>query len=88
MDQAASTHQGILWYQRERREDSNLDRRLDLRAGRDHPKAAWLGGESLPNSTDSQRYTFEKTPILQAFQEADSQPDSPPDTNQLILFEF
>jgi IS4 transposase len=31
---------------------------------------------------------FEKTPILQAFQDADSQNDLPDDTNQLILFDF
>ena len=31
---------------------------------------------------------FEKTPILQAFQGADSQNDLPDDTNQLILFDF
>src|SRR5438132_11210168 len=31
---------------------------------------------------------FEKTPILQAFQDADSQDDSLVNTNQLILFDF
>src|ERR1035437_7557962 len=31
---------------------------------------------------------FEKTPILQAFQDADSQDDLPQDSNQLILFDF
>ncbi len=31
---------------------------------------------------------FEKTPILQAFQDADSQDDLPGDSNQLILFDF
>lgn len=31
---------------------------------------------------------FEKTPILQAFQDADSQNDLPQDSNQLILFDF
>ena len=31
---------------------------------------------------------FEKTPILQAFQDADSQDNLPGDSNQLILFDF
>jgi hypothetical protein len=31
---------------------------------------------------------FEKVPILQAFQEADSRNDLPADANQLILFDF
>ena len=31
---------------------------------------------------------FEKTPILRAFQDADSQDDLPSDNNQLILFDF
>ena len=43
-----------------RREDSNLDRCLGLRAGRDRAQKVGPGGESLPNPTGSQRYSFRK----------------------------
>ena len=58
VDQAAPADQEVLRRQRERREDSNLDRRLGLRAGRDRAQETGPGGESLPNPTDSQRYRF------------------------------
>ena len=58
MDQTAFTNQGILRHQRERRENPNLDRRLDLRAGGDCPEETAAGREPLPNSTDSQRHTL------------------------------
>ncbi len=56
VDQAAPADQAVLRYQRERREDANLDRGLGLRTGRDRAQEVGPGGESLPNSTDSQRY--------------------------------
>ena len=53
---AAPADQSVLRHQRERREDSNLDRRLDLCAGGHRSQASWAGEESLPNSTDSQHH--------------------------------
>ena len=58
MDQAAPADQEVLRCQRERREDSDLDRRLGLRAGGDRAQAVGSGGESLPNPTDSQRHAI------------------------------
>ena len=58
VDQAALADQEVLRCQRERREDSNLDRCLGLRAGRDRAQKVGPGGESLPNPTGSQRYSF------------------------------
>lgn len=40
VDQAAPAHQGVSWHQREPGEDANLDRRLRLRANRDHQEAS------------------------------------------------
>jgi hypothetical protein len=48
----------FLRHQRERREDSDLDRRLDLRARGHHSQAVGPRSQPLPNSTDSQRYSF------------------------------
>src|SRR6185369_7950957 len=58
VDQAASAYQGFLRYNRKRFEDSNLDRDLDIRAGRDHQETSKSGRQSLQNSTDSQRQRF------------------------------
>ena len=58
MDQATPANQGVLRNQRERRKDPNLDRRVDLRAGRHRPKAVGAGDQPLPDSTGSQRHTF------------------------------
>ncbi len=52
MDQAASTHQGVLRDFRECRKDSSLDCRLRLRVGSHPQKAAEFGIESLRNSTN------------------------------------
>ena len=43
MDQAASAYQSLLGHQRERREDPNLDRGVDLCAGSDRAQAARSG---------------------------------------------
>ena len=58
MDQAASANQGLLRNQRERGEDSNLDRGLGLRPRRHRPEAFGPGGQPLPNPTDFERYAF------------------------------
>ena len=58
MDQAASADQGLLRHQRERGEDSNLDRSVDLCSGGDRAQAVEAGSQSLPDSTDSQCYSF------------------------------
>ena len=88
MDQAAPADQEVLRRQRERREDSNLDRRLGLRTGRD--RAQRLGLEaSLYQILQILSVTlFEKTPILQALQPSDPHENLLDDPNQLILFDF
>ena len=58
MDQAAPANQVVLWHQRERREDANLDRGLGLRAGGHRPQETRTGGQPLPNSTDFERHAF------------------------------
>ncbi len=51
-------HQVVLWHQRERREDPDLDRGLHLRTGCDRPEASATGSELLPNSTDFESHPF------------------------------
>jgi hypothetical protein len=58
VDQATSPHQGVLRYQPERREDSNLDCRVGLCARRYRPEAPRSGCTFLRNSTDSQPGAF------------------------------
>ena len=58
VDQTASPHQGILRHQRERREDSNLDRGVRLCPRRHRPEARQARSQPLPNPTDSERHTF------------------------------
>ena len=53
-------NQVVLRHQRERRQDADLDRCLDLRAHRYRPETPRAGSESLPDSTDSQRYAIRK----------------------------
>src|SRR5207302_1817999 len=60
VDQAAPANQSVLRYQRECREDSNLDRRLRICARGHRPEASRPGGEPLPNSTDFESYAFRK----------------------------
>ena len=60
MDQTAFADQGLLWYIRERSEDSNLDRHIGLCAGSDHQKATSSGLEPLHNPTDFERNPFRK----------------------------
>ena len=52
MDQAASSHQGILWHYRERCEDADMDCNLGLCVGSNNKKAIESGFESLHYSTD------------------------------------
>jgi len=58
MDQATSADQGILRNQRERGEDSTLDRRQRRCARRHRPQTARTGGHSLNTPTDSQPDSF------------------------------
>src|SRR5918996_2192095 len=53
VDQTASSYQSVLWHHRKRRQNSNLDRYLGLRARGHHQKTAQPIGESLRTSTDS-----------------------------------
>src|SRR6185369_6316306 len=64
MDQTASANQGVLRYYRECFEDSNLDRDLNLRAGRDRQETSKSARQSLQNSTDSQRQRFRENAAL------------------------
>ena len=54
------TNQGVLRHQRERGEDPNLDRCVDVCAGRHRAKEVGPGSKSLPNSTDSERQLFSR----------------------------
>ena len=54
--------QGVLRNQRERRQDSNLDRRVGLCSGRDPQEASRAGPQSPPNSTGSERDAVRENP--------------------------
>ena len=60
VDQATSANQVVLRHQRERRQDADLDRCLDLRAHCYRPETPRAGSESLPDFTDFQRYAIRK----------------------------
>jgi hypothetical protein len=51
MDQTAPADQAVLRHVGERREDTNLDRRLGLRAGGDRAQTAQPAGSSLHIAT-------------------------------------
>src|ERR1019366_2028869 len=61
LDQAAPPDQILFRYQRECGEDPDMDCGLGLCAGGDRAKAFGTAGESLPNSTDSQRHAFRES---------------------------
>jgi len=75
-------------YQRQRCEDSDLDCGLDLRARGNRTQALGTAGESLPNSTDSQRHAFRESARFAALEAASFHDDLLEDPNQLILFNF
>src|ERR1019366_9542544 len=56
MDQTAPAHQGLLRNQRERRENTNLDRRFGLRSGCHRAQTARDRIQSLPNPTGLESY--------------------------------
>jgi hypothetical protein len=58
VDHAALANPSLLWHQRERREDPNLDRCVRLRARRHRTEAPRRGSQSLPDSTRSEFDTF------------------------------
>jgi hypothetical protein len=53
MDQAARLDQAVLWDLRKSREDTDMDRRLGLRAGRHRPGAAEAGRVALQRNSNS-----------------------------------
>jgi len=61
MDQAALTHQGILRHERERSEDSDMDRGVDIRAGGSRAQTAGTGRQLVPDFTDSQPHAFRES---------------------------
>ena len=86
----------VSYYDADTGEDPDLDCRVGLCPGGDHPQATGAGCESLPNSLDASLYQilqilsitlFEKVPILQALQASDSQSDLLDPGNQLNLFD-
>jgi hypothetical protein len=54
MDQTASANQGVPRSERERGEDPDLDRSIDIRTRRHRQEASRDGSQPLPDSTDSQ----------------------------------
>ena len=69
MDQAAPPNQGLLWHERQCRQDPDLDRHHRLCAGGHHQKATEIGKESLHNPTDFERHSFRKKPNFRGFGE-------------------
>jgi hypothetical protein len=64
MDQATSSHQRFLRHQRQCREDSDLDRHLDLRVGRHRQEALESRSQLVLNSTDFERDDYGKNSDL------------------------
>ena len=58
VDQTASSYQSFLRHYGKRRQNSNLDRRLGLRADRHREKTAQPIGQSLRTPTDFEPYCF------------------------------
>ena len=56
--QTAPPHQVVLWHQRERREDPDLDRGLHLRISCDRSQAPAAGSELLPDPTDFESHAL------------------------------
>jgi hypothetical protein len=88
MDQAASANQSVLWDKRQRSEDSDLDRRVELCRGGDRPQASWPGAESLPNPTDFRITLLEKMPVSRVLEAFGSHFDLLDNSNRLILFDI
>jgi hypothetical protein len=62
MDQAASSNQSLLWHDRERRQNPDLDCHHRLCAGGNRQKASEFGTKPLHNSTGFKRHSFRKNP--------------------------
>ena len=88
MDQAALADQEVLRCQRERREDSNLDRCLVYVLVAIVRKRLGLEASLYQILQVLSVTLFEKTPILGALQPFDSHDNLLDDPNQLILFDF
>ena len=88
VDQAAPEDQEVLRHFRERREDADLDRRLGLRTGGDRAQEVGLEASLYQILQILSVTLFEKTPILQAFGDPESQKKSDPIYNQLNLWDL
>ena len=88
MDQAALAHQSVLRHQRECGEDSNLDRRVGVRAVANVRKRLELETSLYQILQILSVTLFEKVPILRALEASDFRSDLLEDRNQLILFNF
>jgi hypothetical protein len=79
---------GVLRHQRERGEDPDLDRCVDVCAGGDRTKTAGLAA-SLYQTLQILSVTLsEKTPILCALQTPEADTEFAESVNQLILFDI
>jgi hypothetical protein len=64
MDQTKSQNQKLLWNKRQCRKDADMDRRICIRSGGNHKKAAQIGCKSLYNSTNLERDYFRENIII------------------------
>ena len=85
MDQATSAHQIIFRRLGERRQDSDLDRRLRLCAGRHHQEATQYPGQPLFEPADFEPDRFRKKPIDQLFTKHRQAMEMAGSSNQLNL---
>jgi hypothetical protein len=72
----------------QRREDSNLDRRLGLCAGGDRSQASRARDESLANPTDFQHHLAREMAISCVLEAFDSRSGLLDNSKQLILFDI
>ena len=88
VDQAALAHQAFSGHQRERSQDENLVRRVDLRAQCHRQEGASLACLALQLLLILSVSVFEKTHISSALQPDAVFPETPLSSNQLNLFTF
>jgi hypothetical protein len=67
MDQTTSSNQSLLWYNRERRQNTDMDCHHRLCVGGNRQKTFEARPESLHNSTDFKYLAFRKNPDFRGF---------------------
>ena len=88
MDQAAFADQKIPGHERERREDANLVRRVQLRTHCHRQEGASTRCLALYIATDSFGLSFRENQLSSALQLSFPIPETPLGANQLNLFNF